>query len=59
MKKGNILKLYTQKAMPPVLQILKPSGTPSHFTTKQPVEVPTLTLLEFQEINLLTFVVVT
>ena len=41
--------------MPTVLQILKPSGKPSCFPTQQPIRVPTLSLMEFQVMNLLTF----
>ena len=44
--------------MLPVIQWLKPSGTPSHFPNQQPSEVPTLPLLERQARNFLTFLVV-
>ena len=46
-----------KKAMPTVLQILKPIETPSHFPNQEPGGVPTLTLLEFQARNLLKFLV--
>ena len=44
--------------MTTVLKILKPSGTPSHFPTQQPGEVPILPLLEFQARKILTLLVV-
>ena len=41
-----------------MLQILNPSGTPSHFTTQQSGVVPTLPLLKFQARKILTLLVV-
>ena len=49
---------WKKKAIPTVLQSLKLGGTPSHFPNQQPDGLPTLTLLEFQLRNLLTFLLV-
>ena len=44
--------------MTTVLQVLNPSGTTSHFPNQKTGGVPTLTMLEIQARNLLTFLVV-
>ena len=49
---------YIPSTMTTVLQILNPSGTPSHFTTQQSGVVPTLPLLKFQTRKILTLLVV-
>ena len=58
MKKEQNNKVVEKEKVPTILQVLKLSGTPSHFTTQQQGGVPTFPFLEFQARKVLTFLVV-